>query len=418
MRRKLKYAVLLLMCSSVVFAQWTTLAFNTGYQNHAISFINKDTGYVSNGIWQGPPPGINHTKLFKTTNGGNTWLPVVDDYTNTPICQVHFLTENLAIYRRWQDNVLKSRNACSTYSTILNIGGSYSGDRFQVFDSLNYIFSRNDNIYFTNNGGNSWASKNTSGFQSFSYIQSAFYNYKKGFVYGDIFVSTPTTHTEFKLFKTSDSCQSAQLSFYPQKDNAPYGGVKFIDSTSAILLYDNVVLKTTDFGTSWDTIYTFSGPETGLSMDIKKNLMVISGNYGSTLISQNAGNSFLVGSSPVGGILSICIADPDLGIVYGHSQNSIVKMNLLANGLKELNTGPFFSFYPNPTSDYLYIHPDLSRSKEFNIEIYNVTGALVKTLHYNNNNEKNIDVRNLTEGVYYMKLYNTTCSFMKKFIKQ
>lgn len=412
------YNLILILLSLTISAQWTTLPLNTGYQNHSISFINKDTGYVCNGIFQGPPPGINHTKLLKTTDGGATWLTVVDDYTNTPISNMHYLNENLGIYRKWQDNVMKTTNGGVTGTSILSGLGSTNSDMIEVLDSVKYIFARNNIIYSTSNGGASWINKSTLPFQNYNngIIYTEFDNLKNGFVYGAIIVNQPSFHAEIVVYKTTDSCQTLQLSYY--SPNADFSGntIKLATPSIAIMTVDNMVLRTQDFGTTWDTIYTFAGAEKALALDVKNNLVVVSGNTGTIITSINYGTTFqtsIVASSLAP--LSFCIANANYGIIYGRANYRLIKMGSYVTGLSEKEKSAI-SLYPNPASHYINLRYNDALKKD--IEIYDVTGSLVKIVNSNETLSDKIMLDELKSGYYILKIVSQEQIDFINFIKE
>ncbi len=70
-----------------------------------------------------------------------------------------------------------------------------------------------------------------------------------------------------------------------------------------------------------------------------------------------------------------------------------------------------FEIYPNPTSQYLHIK---TQADDYNYGIYNSIGQKIETTK----TENNINVSNLTSGIYFIKIETETGSVTKKFIKQ
>ncbi len=56
------------------------------------------------------------------------------------------------------------------------------------------------------------------------------------------------------------------------------------------------------------------------------------------------------------------------------------------------------SIFPNPTNEYIFISSDHFPQKS---EIYNLSGKLLKT----NLNSSYLNIRNLTSGMYILKIY-------------
>jgi hypothetical protein len=70
-----------------------------------------------------------------------------------------------------------------------------------------------------------------------------------------------------------------------------------------------------------------------------------------------------------------------------------------------------FQIYPNPASDYLNVK---MQSSNYNSSIYNSLGQKVNV----SLSENRIDISNLSNGIYYIKIETETGSATKKFIKQ
>ena len=71
------------------------------------------------------------------------------------------------------------------------------------------------------------------------------------------------------------------------------------------------------------------------------------------------------------------------------------------------------SIYPNPAKDFLIISSDVTINK---VEVYNLLGTkVISTSKLNNNN---LDISNLANGVYMMKLTSGASIASKKFIKK
>jgi M6 family metalloprotease-like protein len=86
--------------------------------------------------------------------------------------------------------------------------------------------------------------------------------------------------------------------------------------------------------------------------------------------------------------------------------------------IKEISNENLFELYPNPVSEKLHIN--ITDAAMFsNISIYSITGQLVyHSFFANENKEIEIDVANLTSGVYFVKLYSQKNISSKRFIKQ
>jgi pectate lyase len=82
-------------------------------------------------------------------------------------------------------------------------------------------------------------------------------------------------------------------------------------------------------------------------------------------------------------------------------------------GLEQNAQAPKLTLYPNPVTNQLFLSS--SDQKIENAAIYNLTGALVKTI---SNEVESIDVSNLTPGNYLVKVTTEQGSFTQKIIKK
>ena len=76
--------------------------------------------------------------------------------------------------------------------------------------------------------------------------------------------------------------------------------------------------------------------------------------------------------------------------------------------------------YPNPVSDYATVALEINTKSNVIINIYDLTGKLVKTMHGGNLNagiqELNIDCSDLKTGTYVIRVFAGEDSGSTKFI--
>jgi hypothetical protein len=81
-----------------------------------------------------------------------------------------------------------------------------------------------------------------------------------------------------------------------------------------------------------------------------------------------------------------------------------------------------FSVFPNPANDYLNIQFNISdfrpQTSDFLIQIYDITGKLVKQMSTDNELLKTIDISGLNKGLYFISLINKDKIINAKFIKE
>ena len=78
-------------------------------------------------------------------------------------------------------------------------------------------------------------------------------------------------------------------------------------------------------------------------------------------------------------------------------------------GVNENNNKYYeFSVHPNPTSDFITIDYISEKASDYNIEIYNILGELLKQIPVKSNNigvlNENIDMKSFNNGNYFIKL--------------
>ncbi|MCX6186722.1 MAG: T9SS type A sorting domain-containing protein [Bacteroidetes bacterium] len=107
-------------------------------------------------------------------------------------------------------------------------------------------------------------------------------------------------------------------------------------------------------------------------------------------------------------------------IMFKSARNSASKDTLTvdvkgwATAVKEVAKSKEFSFYPNPAKDNLVLK--YSTKEPIQIDIYNILGLRVKTVIYNNN-ELNIDITDLQNGVYFLRFKDDGKTISKSFTK-
>lgn len=106
--------------------------------------------------------------------------------------------------------------------------------------------------------------------------------------------------------------------------------------------------------------------------------------------------------------------------VKSHAYNSSAGQSILAGqttnlGVNESNLSEKFKIYPNPVKTSFTVENNI-KNGDISFEVFNALGQLVKKGIMNNKNE--INVSELNEGIYYIKLYNNkNIVGQQKFIK-
>jgi len=76
-----------------------------------------------------------------------------------------------------------------------------------------------------------------------------------------------------------------------------------------------------------------------------------------------------------------------------------------------------FNIYPNPADEKLFIESN-SQSQNLDLAIYNMTGQLVKKGLFRNTGTIELNVSDLTKGIYILKINTDTDSYNTRIIIQ
>jgi hypothetical protein len=76
-----------------------------------------------------------------------------------------------------------------------------------------------------------------------------------------------------------------------------------------------------------------------------------------------------------------------------------------------------FSVYPNPSKDFVYISNAENASLK-SVEISNLNGRVVKNVELNNVSEAEINISDLSTGIYLIKMVSDKGIITKKLVKQ
>jgi Secretion system C-terminal sorting domain len=90
-------------------------------------------------------------------------------------------------------------------------------------------------------------------------------------------------------------------------------------------------------------------------------------------------------------------------------------------GIEQLSIENEITLYPNPSTNQITIEFDLSETKNTAIEIKNVLSQTVKTISTNSfikgNNKIEVDVREFSNGIYFVQVTSAETAISTKFIK-
>ncbi len=84
---------------------------------------------------------------------------------------------------------------------------------------------------------------------------------------------------------------------------------------------------------------------------------------------------------------------------------------------ENLNFQKEFTVFPNPTSGKLFIHPKENLTNNIQITVKNQLSEIVKTIWMSLNLKNEIDISELSAGVYFLQFTDEKNSFTTKILK-
>ncbi len=89
------------------------------------------------------------------------------------------------------------------------------------------------------------------------------------------------------------------------------------------------------------------------------------------------------------------------------------------NGIEENNSGGYFSVYPNPTTDELFVDFDAKLAQDFAITLYDVIGKTIYTSDATaivGMNHQRINLSDVKPGVYFINVVSNSQNHTEKVI--
>jgi hypothetical protein len=112
-------------------------------------------------------------------------------------------------------------------------------------------------------------------------------------------------------------------------------------------------------------------------------------------------------------MMRLDFANDSIGYAIGNADVYKTNQPGLASAIKDAGAYSHPSFYPNPVHDYLYLEGDGGSIRE--IRIYSATGQLVKQF---DGGFEQMDLSELSAGLYLMQLRNGSATQCRKIIKE
>lgn len=224
---------------------------------HAIHFTDENNGWAVGEF----------RKIFRTTNGGNTWTEVSRSAVTAPYIaytDVQFLNPSVGLISGYEvSNILM--NFGFDEFVMKTIDGGQTWKRFSIPTGLDfrkidlhftdsnhgYVHLRrtqsNDEIYFTDDGGETWISRTPLQLRTIS--ATRWLSGGKGFAYGN------TYKYQYEFIRTTDgglTWNTVQLPIFDQQDEFAVTDIIFSSGQNGVIVgAAGNILTTTDGGTNW-----------------------------------------------------------------------------------------------------------------------------------------------------------------------
>lgn len=144
-----------------------------------------------------------------------------------------------------------------------------------------------------------------------------------------------------------------------------------------------------------------------------------------TLNASNGGNSYtwFEGNVTIGNTQSVA-ASPTTTTIFivnavdanGCEASDQITINVNSVGISENELGKFINIYPNPSSDILNIAFSFDESKDLTIELLDINSKIINNKIYKDiqSDQYLIDLSNLSEGVYLIRINDGTTVYTSK----
>lgn len=404
MKKSLFYFALLLFSFTVSHAQeWAAIPSPTTANLKSCTFLSATLGWI-----------ITDTAVYKTTDGGVTWVeqvvPVVPDNDVRVFNSVHFISDTVGIIGC--GNTLSPEFNPASLSTILwtNNGGTtweYKdlgaadesvNDAKLVNASIAYAIGKAGKCKKTVDGGLTWIPCNFQvSPQSNSYKMAVvtpdvvyFGGLDYGFFSFGTFGSTLDGGLNWDILNVTSFSMRA-ISFSSIQTGFLGGGF-------------GTILGTTDGGASWVT-ETVDAPDSNI-FDISfanATLGWAVADTGKILHTMDAGvtwNTEFTASNP---LRSVCFSSgSNVGYAVGDSGTLLKYSSSL--GIEQQPSAVGFTIYPNPSQDTVNINLVNAVSGVKSVSVYNLLGQLIKTNTFSSDTDVSISRDNLPAGIYVVTL--------------
>ena len=337
------------------------------------------------------------TGLFKTTNGGSSWINLDTIGKFTGLNGVKMIDSLNVTAVGIYGTIIRTSDGGKNW--VNQISGTTKILKKVCFTDINngIICGAGGNILKTTDGGKNW--KSISFNTNTDYYGLSFTDTLTGIVVGGHIAKTTNGGNNWTIQKTGD-----------------FNNVFFIDKNIGwVIGQSGVILKTTDGGSSWaNQISGTNLPLYGLGFYDKNNGWIIGG-AGVMLHPTNGGGDGIKQTNILSFLLwDICLSDNKSGTIVGdggailHTTNSGI--SFIKNEPDNLTPNEFYLYqnYPNPFNLTTIIKIKLLFGMNISLVVYDLIGRKIKIIFegFKEPGEYKYEFsgNNLSSGVYFYQL--------------
>jgi photosystem II stability/assembly factor-like uncharacterized protein len=286
--------------------------------------------------------------LLKTTNGGENWTPQ-NSGTTSLLYKIAFVNENVGWFTGISSRIKKTANGGTSWDSQTAFSGEINAIKM-LNENIGWVAGQGGQITKTTNGGSNWVSQS----QSYSswLTDISVIDENNAWMCG----------REQTIIKTTDGGTN-WINKFPTGTYLQFNSIFFVNQdTGWAITSSEYLYKTTDGGDTWDgEILT---------------------NIGTSIRFVNDTTGWIAGYN---------------GAIY-KTENGGVNVGIEENIPKEL-----LILFPNPASDFVTFSFQNYTDADFIINIYSITGKLIKSEKLNQN-QRQINIQELNSGNYIFEV--------------
>jgi photosystem II stability/assembly factor-like uncharacterized protein len=365
--------------SSTCYSQWSTLNIPLTGRYEDLCFINDSVGWTAGG---------GNTGIYKTTNKGFTWFK---QFPSTKYLRsIEFTTPLIGFCGSLDSSLYKTIDGGTTWIDIANsITPKPKGICGLSAPNTNVIYgcgfwASPAYIIKSVDGGNTWASINMSGYAN-ALVDIHFISADTGFVTG---MANPTTDGGIVLYTTDGGATWSvkHKTMIPQdmiwKIQSP-DGRNYFGSIESIPANGNIrIIKSINAGASWNTQIVANTYETMQMVGFIDSLTGwTGGRYGTIYETIDGGSNWH--SISVGDDFNRFLKINDsTAYLTGHHIYKYTKGNTVGNIRPQLiNDIHKLSLTPNPAKNFINIKVNIGSKTNCTLELFSTNGTLLKTIY-------------------------------------